>query len=185
VKIIPFMSIMINFPGSLIGVCHFPLRIPSLLYLICLQVFSQKSAALFLGTFLSMFMHLQYLRQKQQGTSASGVRLPLPLSPNSPSSVRPKNWKQINTAFLPSVDPSTLLTPTHSRHLPCPDDLLGKWSFIYFEFMNCPDTCPPELDMTTEVVYILSSPTPTEKERVRSRRMRQNTSFSQYSDSYQ
>lgn len=32
------------------------------------------------------------------------------------------------------------------------DDLLGKWSIVYFGFTNCPDVCPDELDKMGKVV---------------------------------
>ncbi|KAM0745658.1 SCO1 protein [Meredithblackwellia eburnea MCA 4105] len=36
-------------------------------------------------------------------------------------------------------------------------DLLGKWSMVYFGFTNCPDICPEELDKVTEIVKSISA----------------------------
>lgn len=36
-------------------------------------------------------------------------------------------------------------------------DLLGKWSFVYFGFTNCPDICPAELDKLGEILTALGS----------------------------
>jgi protein SCO1/2 len=32
------------------------------------------------------------------------------------------------------------------------ENLLGKWSLVYFGFTNCPDICPAELDKVTSVL---------------------------------
>lgn len=45
---------------------------------------------------------------------------------------------------------------THDGKTFSQDDLLGKWSLVYFGFTNCPDICPTELDKMTVVVNSLS-----------------------------
>ncbi|KAJ3766026.1 h-sco1 [Lentinula raphanica] len=40
------------------------------------------------------------------------------------------------------------------------EDLVGKWSLVYFGFTNCPDICPAELDKVTAVVNELAQSNP-------------------------
>ncbi|KAG7099614.1 hypothetical protein E1B28_001442 [Marasmius oreades] len=40
------------------------------------------------------------------------------------------------------------------------NDLLGKWSLVYFGFTNCPDICPAELDKVTVVMNELKKSFP-------------------------
>ena len=41
---------------------------------------------------------------------------------------------------------------THDGKTFTEQDLLGKWSLVYFGFTNCPDICPQELDKVTAVL---------------------------------
>ena len=41
---------------------------------------------------------------------------------------------------------------THDSKPFTQEDLLGKWSLVYFGFTNCPDICPAELDKVTTVL---------------------------------
>ena len=41
---------------------------------------------------------------------------------------------------------------THDSKPFTQENLLGKWSLVYFGFTNCPDICPAELDKVTTVL---------------------------------
>ena len=41
---------------------------------------------------------------------------------------------------------------THDGKTFSQENLLGKWSLVYFGFTNCPDICPAELDKVTTVL---------------------------------
>jgi cytochrome oxidase Cu insertion factor (SCO1/SenC/PrrC family) len=41
---------------------------------------------------------------------------------------------------------------THDSKPFTQENLLGKWSLVYFGFTNCPDICPAELDKVTAVL---------------------------------
>ena len=50
---------------------------------------------------------------------------------------------QIGGPFSLTTDTGKLFTD---------ENLLGKWSLVYFGFTNCPDICPAELDKVTSVL---------------------------------
>ncbi|KZT62203.1 putative SCO1-involved in stabilization of Cox1p and Cox2p [Calocera cornea HHB12733] len=51
--------------------------------------------------------------------------------------------------------PFTLVTHTGAPFTE--QDILGKWSLVYFGFTNCPDICPDELDKMTDVVNTMDT----------------------------
>ena len=54
----------------------------------------------------------------------------------------------------PNVGGPLSLT-THDGKPFTEQDLLGRWSLIYFGFTNCPDICPDELDKMSAAVDTL------------------------------
>ena len=47
---------------------------------------------------------------------------------------------------------------THDNKPFTQENLLGKWSLVYFGFTNCPDICPAELDKVTAVLDNIRTP---------------------------
>ncbi|PCH41683.1 h-sco1 [Wolfiporia cocos MD-104 SS10] len=94
-------------------------------------VFTPKAAAVFVATGVALFLYFkhekeQLLIQRQQE----------------------RENKEIGR---PHVGGPFVLT-THENKPFTEQDLLGKWSLIYFGFTNCPDICPEELDKMSAAV---------------------------------
>ncbi|KAF8554993.1 SCO1 protein [Imleria badia] len=92
---------------------------------IATNVFTPTAAALFVATGVGLFYYFQYEKRKLQE----------------------KKEKELESRSVgrPHVGgPFTLTTPEGKPF--SEQDLLGKWSFVYFGFTNCPDICPAELD---------------------------------------
>lgn len=63
----------------------------------------------------------------------------------------------------PNIGGPFVLTAAPTATNPSPrefteQDLLGKFSLIYFGFTNCPDICPEELDKMSDVVDETGTP---------------------------
>ncbi|KAF9059766.1 SCO1/SenC-domain-containing protein [Rhodocollybia butyracea] len=56
--------------------------------------------------------------------------------------------------------PFSLLNCSGSPQRFTHEELVGKWSLVYFGFTNCPDICPAELDKVTAVVNELGKSNP-------------------------
>ncbi|KAF7790779.1 hypothetical protein EIP86_001736 [Pleurotus ostreatoroseus] len=94
-------------------------------------VFTPKAAALFVATGVGLFFYFRYEKQKLIEQRQKELE-----------------DKQIGR---PKVGGPFSLT-THQGKTFTEQDLLGKWSLIYFGFTNCPDICPEELDKMGEAV---------------------------------
>ncbi|KAE9408524.1 SCO1 protein [Gymnopus androsaceus JB14] len=96
------------------------------------QVFSPTSAALFIATGAGL---LWYFRNEK-------ARL-----------VEEREKERMSKSYgRPHVGgPFSLINCTSGQRF-THEDLLGKWSLVYFGFTNCPDICPAELDKVTAVV---------------------------------
>lgn len=94
-------------------------------------VFTPTSAAIFVAAGVGLFFYFRYEktrlleeREKERMNKQYG---------------RP----QIGGPFSLTTDTGKPFTD---------EDLLGKWSLVYFGFTNCPDICPAELDKVTSVL---------------------------------
>ncbi|KAG6833591.1 hypothetical protein H0H87_004218 [Tephrocybe sp. NHM501043] len=88
-------------------------------------VFTPASAALFVATGVGLFFYFRY--EKEQLL------------------VRREEERANKQYGRPQIGgPFNLLTPDGQPFTE--QNLLGKWSLVYFGFTNCPDICPEELD---------------------------------------
>ncbi|KAG6813195.1 hypothetical protein H0H92_013315 [Tricholoma furcatifolium] len=94
-------------------------------------VFTPTSAALFVATGIGLFFYFRY--EKQQLLE------------------RREEERASKQYGRPQVGgPFALQTPNGQPFTE--QNLLGKWSLVYFGFTNCPDICPMELDKVTSVL---------------------------------
>ncbi|KAJ6516455.1 h-sco1 [Mycena sanguinolenta] len=90
-----------------------------------LQVFTPRSAAIFLLTGLGLLYYFRHEKTKV---------------------LEQQEKDRANKAYgRPAVGGPFSLT-THTGATYTEKDLLGKWSMVYFGFTNCPDICPAEMD---------------------------------------
>ncbi|KIY44476.1 SCO1 protein [Fistulina hepatica ATCC 64428] len=94
-------------------------------------IFSPTSAALFILTGIGLFFYFRHekqrmLEEREQMRTSSQYGRP---KVGGPFSLK-----------------------THTGETFTEKDLLGKWSFVYFGFTNCPDICPTELDKVSGVL---------------------------------
>lgn len=96
-----------------------------------MQVFTPKSAGLFIGVGVGLYFYFRYekakLLEQREKERASGKY------------GRPKVGGPFNLT-------SQIGQPFTEK------DLRGKWSLVYFGFTNCPDICPAELDKVSSIV---------------------------------
>ncbi|RDB20528.1 Lysophospholipid acyltransferase [Hypsizygus marmoreus] len=97
-------------------------------------VFTPKSAAIFIAAGVGLFFYFRYekaqqLERREQERASKSYGRP-----------------QLGGPF-------SLLTPDGQPFTE--QNLLGKWSLVYFGFTNCPDICPEELDKVTAVLDVI------------------------------
>ncbi|BGO90703.1 hypothetical protein NBRC10512_000643 [Rhodotorula toruloides] len=97
--------------------------------------FTLKAGALFVATGVGLYFYFQSEKQKvqerkRQENAAARVGRPKIGGPFKLTNQDGKEWTD--------------------------QDMLGKWSLVYFGFTNCPDICPEELDKMTAVVDSIS-----------------------------
>jgi len=97
-------------------------------------VFTPKSAALFIAAGIGMFFYFRYEKQRL---------------------IEEREKERQSRAYgRPNLGgPFTLTTPDGRTFTE--QDMLGKWSLVYFGFTNCPDICPAELDKMTDVLNVV------------------------------
>ncbi|KAG2069782.1 h-sco1 [Suillus decipiens] len=97
-------------------------------------VFTPQAAALFVVTGVGLFYYFRYEKQK----------------------LLEQRQKELESRSVGRAHVGGPFTLTTHENKPFSDkDLLGKWSFVYFGFTNCPDICPAELDKVGSVLTSL------------------------------
>ncbi|KAJ3713419.1 SCO1/SenC-domain-containing protein [Lentinula raphanica] len=109
------------------------------------RAFTPTSAALFIAVGVGLFWYFRnekakLLEQREQEKMSKSFGRPHVGGP----------FSLVNCTAPPSSPEQRF---TH-------EDLVGKWSLVYFGFTNCPDICPAELDKVTAVVNELAQSNP-------------------------
>ncbi|PFH49134.1 hypothetical protein AMATHDRAFT_195373 [Amanita thiersii Skay4041] len=94
-------------------------------------VFTPKSAALFVITGIGLLYYFRYEKARMLEER--------------------EKERQTRSFGRPNIGGPFTLTAANGSPF-THENLLGKWSLVYFGFTNCPDICPAELDKVTTVM---------------------------------
>ena len=112
------------------------------------------SAALFLLAGVGLAFYFRYEKARlaeERGELSSKTSPYFSISITNTNFFPKEKEKGLKSYGRPQIGGPFSLS-THDRKPFTQENLLRKWSLVYFGFTNCPDICPAELDKVTTVL---------------------------------